>query len=113
MNPDVLKIMAMTAGAIISAPVILMSVKVVQFFTTLDVTVKATGGTVAAMGVELKESTRTMVENHKDLAEIVKNHEGRITVIEAERRIEAKQVGRHEHFRATDRLADELPDHGR
>lgn len=91
MNPDVLKLIAITVGVIISAPLFLASVRAFFFFGKMSQTVEGLQSSVARAESKIDGFTQRMEA-------VIVDHEGRLTTIEAERRIERRTYGR----RATD-----------
>ncbi len=96
MPPDVLKIMASVAGALIAAPLIAATMRAFFFFGSMSKTVER-------MGRDLEESTKTMVGFQSKVTELLEGHEIRLTRIEEARRVEAA-YGR----RASDQPPDDV-----
>ena len=88
MNPDVLKIMAATAGALAASPFVLMSVRAVIFFNTLNETVKT-------MALEFKHNAEVTEGFKREVTTLLQDHGERLTRIESERRAE-QRFGRHD-----------------
>lgn len=97
MNPDVLKIMAVTAGALVASPFMLASFRAFFFFGEMS---RAGKQAEAAIGRTEQAVAAFVTATEERFAD----HEGRITTIEVERRTELR-FGR----RATDALEPSNP----
>ena len=86
MDPELLKLVALAVGAIISAPFVMASVRAFFFFGQMSQAVKTVDREVQGMKAIMEKFT-----NRVDSA--LSDHEGRITTIEAERRVEAQERG--------------------
>lgn len=80
-NGDILKLAAITAGTLISAPFILASLRAFFFFGQMSQAIK----TLEAGITETKKMVSEFVE---EMRSITRDHEGRLIIIEAERRVE-------------------------
>ena len=83
MNPDLLKLLALTVGAIVSAPFVLASVRAFFFFGQMSQAVKTVDREVQAMKAILQSFTT-------EVRDVMSDHETRLTTIEAERRAETR-----------------------
>lgn len=79
---DLLKLAAIVAGTLISAPFILASMRAFFFFGQMSQVVKMAND----KATEIEKVMSSFIEEMKA---ITRDHEGRIIVIEAERRVEA------------------------
>lgn len=82
MNPDLLKLVAIAVGAIISAPFVMASVRAFFFFGQMSQAVKNADTKINGVEKLLSDFVTEMRQAFAD-------HESRLTTIEAERRIEA------------------------
>lgn len=82
MNPDLLKLVALAVGAIISAPFVMASVRAFFFFGQMSQAVKNADAKIGAVEKLITDFIAEMRQSMLD-------HETRLTTIEAERRIEA------------------------
>lgn len=86
MNSDIVKLLAITAGTLISAPFVLASMRAFFFFGQMSQAIKTVQEEVNVM-------KRMVTDFVDEMRKSTRDHERRITVIESERRIETRERG--------------------